>query len=147
MLAIWKHSLTQEIVSFFIFSLIGGNSPNNIHGRLSEQFQGDTRLLEQLLLSQAAIRNLENVFWRGLQEGFSQLVSDFKEISRKFILDVLEKDSKKLWKPCALIWFLGPLKNIHLVTLSHWSKIKWSAKLCYIVPFNQLTVASHTGLF
>jgi hypothetical protein len=48
----------ESRISFFIFSLIGGNSPNNIHGCLSEQFQGVTRLLEQLLLSQAAIRKL-----------------------------------------------------------------------------------------
>ncbi len=67
-------------------------------------FQDRSRLLKQLLESQAAIGKPERAHWReaGLLEGFSEIVSDFIEASQNFGFPS-QKDSKKLWKPSALI--------------------------------------------
>jgi hypothetical protein len=46
---------------------------------LGNNFQGHRWLLEQLLESLAAIEKPEKGSWRGLHEGFSQLVCDFME--------------------------------------------------------------------
>jgi hypothetical protein len=58
-------------------------------------FQNHRRLLEQLLKSQAASGNPEQAPFRGLLEGFSQLVSDYIEACRNFILDFLHKKTVK----------------------------------------------------
>jgi hypothetical protein len=59
--------------------------------------QNHRRVSEQLLKAQAAIRKPEHALCRGLLEGISQLVSDFIEASRNFILDFLsQKDNCKL---------------------------------------------------
>ncbi len=52
---------------------------------------------KQLLKAQAGIRKPEQALWRGLLERISQLVSDFTEASRNYILDFLHK--KKIVKP------------------------------------------------
>ncbi len=50
------------------------------------QFTCYSRLSEQLFKSQAATWKPEQTSWRGLVEGFSELVSDFIAASRNFII-------------------------------------------------------------
>jgi hypothetical protein len=66
-----------------------------IHCRISEQYQNHKRLSEQLLESQAAIGKPEQATRRELLEGFSQLVSDFLEVSRNYILENFHKKTAK----------------------------------------------------
>jgi hypothetical protein len=70
-------------------------------------------------------KNPDQTLWRGFLEAFSQLVSDFIEASRNFILDFLHKKTAKNFenqmRPCIqkeLFRFLGSSKNNLLVTLS-----------------------------
>jgi hypothetical protein len=53
------------------------------------------QLSEQLLQTQAAMGKPEQAGGSGLLEGFSQLVSDFIETSRNFLLDFLHKKTDK----------------------------------------------------
>jgi hypothetical protein len=48
------------------------------------------------LNAQAAIRKPEQALWRGLLAGISQLVSDFLEATRNFILGFLQKIQLKI---------------------------------------------------
>ncbi len=81
------------------------------------------QLSEQLLQTQAAMGKPEQAGGSGLLEGFSQLVSDFIETSRNFILDFLHKKTDKnceshmsaLSRRTVLIFRI--LKNIFLETL------------------------------
>jgi hypothetical protein len=77
------------------FALVGQLSPASINGRFSEKFSGHRRLSEQVLESYAASRKPEQTPWKGLLEGFLQLVKDFIEASRNLILDFLYKKTAK----------------------------------------------------
>jgi hypothetical protein len=86
-------------------------------------FEDHMRLSEQLLVSQAAIGKPEQARLIGLLEGLFLFVSDFIEASRNFSLDFLHRKTDKIVKTIRahlkiLFLFLGPSKNIHLVTLS-----------------------------
>ncbi len=59
--------------------------------KLWKPFRITSEFSEQLLKAQAAIRKPKQALWRGLLEGISQLVSDFIEASRNFILNFLHK--------------------------------------------------------
>jgi hypothetical protein len=83
-------------------------------------FQGHRRLSEQLLETPAAIRKPKQALWRGLLEGFLQLVNAFIEAERNFILDLLQKKTAKNSETISAhskskVLILGPSKNIQLV--------------------------------
>jgi hypothetical protein len=59
-------------------------------------FQVRRRISEQFLETQADIRKPEQAPGKGLLEGISQLVSDFKEAGRNIILDFLRKKTTKI---------------------------------------------------
>ncbi len=96
------------------------------HSRLSEQFQNNRRLSEQLLDSPAATWKPEQAPWRGLLEAVWELFSDFKEANRNFIYNFIHKKGAKYCethqRSYKKYWYE---KNIHLVALSLSSSIFW----------------------
>ncbi len=79
--------------------------------------------MEKLLKSQAASGNPEQFPFRGLLEGFSQLVSDFIEACSNFILDFLHtKTVKKCEKTFSAhskstVVILGPSTNFSSIDI------------------------------
>ncbi len=87
----------MKILFRLSFALIGQFFLVYIHSRLSEQFS-ESQVgfwIWTVLEAQAAIRKPEQALWRGLLEGISQLVIDFLEASRNFILEFLHKKTTK----------------------------------------------------
>ncbi len=82
-------------------------------------FQDHKQLSYQLLESHAVFRKKEQAFWRGLLDRFSQLVSDFIEVSRNFIFDFLLKKTAKNVKTISAhtkstVLIFRTFKKIHL---------------------------------
>jgi hypothetical protein len=84
--------LPLSIILHFIPIKFETLKPPNVHGRLSEQFLGPQAAFGttfKVTGVQVTIGKPEQANWKGIKEGFSQLVSNFIEASRNFILKVL----------------------------------------------------------
>ncbi len=77
------------------FAVISRFFPVYIHSWLSEQFSGSQAGYGKTFRDTAAIRKSEQALCEGLQEGISELVSDFIEAVRNFIFDFFHKKTTK----------------------------------------------------
>ncbi len=78
------------------FALLGRFFSMYIHRRLSEQFSESQVGYRTIFRDTGGYQ--KQALWRGLLEGISQLVRDFKEASRNFTLDFLHKRQLKIVK-------------------------------------------------